>query len=188
MVKQFINQGGRNSPLARNGMTYSMAISSHSSYDKIKAVKAEMEKNENFLSGVLNIPFIYQPLHEKLGIEYLPDSFRAERTYDLPILLMNGDLDSRTTIKHVERNAKLFPNSTVFVVQRASHTVYGLDPRLLEVMTDYVADKPLRYSTIKVNRPFTSSNEVVHREKLSLLYLENNFDAFKSYALETKNI
>lgn len=187
MIKQFLNQGGKNSPATRNAMTYSMAISSHGSEEKLKAVKDEIENEDHFLTGVLNIPFMNSDLHRNLDISYLPDSFREERTYLAPILFINGDLDSRTTLERLDKIAEHFPNASKFIVQNASHTFYPLDDRIMQVMTEFISNQELSYSRIKVKRKFNTYAEQVHRNKLSELYRQNKIDEFKDYARAHKN-
>ena len=188
LVKRVLNNGGRNSPLTKNPIIYPMAISSHGSTSKIDSVKQEISSNEYTLSGVLNFPFINEKLQNRLNLPHLPQSFREDRKYQVPVLFLNGDLDIRTTLKHVYKQAEHFQNSQVVEVKKASHYFYALDDKVMMVMDDFLSSKPLRYTSINTNISFVTpaGNEPTYRRQLLNAFESGDLDSFDTLSEKLK--
>ena len=87
-----------------------------------RQARVERERETAVLGDLLNFPG--PELAGALGIELLPDSFRAPLESKVPALFLSGSLDGRTYVESHRELAAGFSNAIHIVVENAGHDLF----------------------------------------------------------------
>ncbi|MCB0279864.1 MAG: alpha/beta fold hydrolase, partial [Calditrichaeota bacterium] len=180
---RYVKLAYSNSPLARTLMIYPMAIASYASPERINAI--ESDRDDAFLSKILNFPFYNKQIHEALKINYLPETFRHQKRSSIPLLLFSGDLDSRTTIQAGRDVLNDFPNGKQIIVKGATHNLLQTDGRIRDAMENFIQSKPVTIDTIDTHIQFRKLSEQRIAARLLELSSDSTLSDFTLMAVDS---
>lgn len=95
------------------------------------------ERRTSVLGDAVNFPF--PGIAAAWGVADLGPEFRAPLHSDVPVLLLCGDLDSRTPVRNGRELAAQMPNARVVVCENAGHDVDLGHPPLRAVLERFLA-------------------------------------------------
>lgn len=124
-----------------SAMSIAMDCASGSSGEWRARVAAEAKST--LLADVINFPF--PGICEGLGIPDLGDDFRKPVRSEVPVLLISGTLDGRTSPRNAERVMPGLPNAQQLVIQGAGHSdpLFLSSPKILDAMKAFMRGKKL---------------------------------------------
>ena len=118
-------------------MGFAMDCASGTSSERMARINREIAGS---LLGVMtNYPF--PQICEALGIQALPESFRAPVTSTVPALFISGSLDSNTPPYQAEEVRWGFPVSVHVIVENAGHESTLTLPDVRRLMVDFLLGK-----------------------------------------------
>lgn len=98
------------------------AMDAASGISAARRARVERERETAVLGDFLNFPG--PELARSLGVEVLPDSFRAPLTSSVPALFLSGSLDGRTYVESHREIAAGFENAIHVVIENAGHDLF----------------------------------------------------------------
>ena len=136
---------GLREPVRLNAMSFAMDCASGASPGRRR--KAAKQARRALLGGLLNFPF--PAVCDAWSVADLGQEFRSRLRTDVPTLFLAGTLDGRTPVQNAKSLRRGFRTSELVVLEGASHErVVGADERVVEVLVDFLAGRPLETDTI----------------------------------------
>ncbi len=124
---------------AIEGMPAAMDLASGISPARLAQVREQARAAT--LGDALNFPMPHA-LGAIPGVD-LGEKFRAPFRFGRPVLLLEGDLDGRTTLEEQAAATTGLTRKTTIVVRNAGHDIFEQEPRLWPLMAAFLAGKPV---------------------------------------------
>ncbi|WP_308364613.1 MULTISPECIES: alpha/beta hydrolase [unclassified Microbulbifer] len=95
-----------------------------------------------------------QRLYDGIAPELdLGESFRTAPVSKVPVLLLSGTLDGRTTIESQKEAVSGLANLTSITVENAGHNLFMTSSEVQEVIDQFMQDRPIEKTTITISLP-----------------------------------
>ncbi len=135
------------------GSAMQAVMDSASGLSPARAARIAAESPQSLLGDAVNFPF--PQVGEAWGAPDLGEEFRAPLRSKVPVLLIVGDLDSRTPVSNARELMEGMPNARMIVVENAAHDVRWLQLHAAigdflagrEVSINSASEPPLAFST-----------------------------------------
>jgi pimeloyl-ACP methyl ester carboxylesterase len=127
-------------------MSYSMHYASGVSEERLSLISNT--QSQGLLRNAINYPFTSNELRTIWKVDDLGENFRKPFNSDVPILMLSGNLDGRTSISDAREVGKQFTRKTHMIFNNASHDM--LTPQVITVMQNFMAGKIQRDTTYTV--------------------------------------
>lgn len=162
-------------------MSYSMHYASGVSPERMATISKT--QHDGLLRNAINFPFISQELKDIWPMTDLGEGFRQPFISDVPVLLLSGNLDGRTSIADAQEVGKQFTHKTHIVFNNASHDM--LTPLVMNVMQDFISGQKQKDTTYTVpGFSFYALNSVQTIQKsTAMLFAEGmgGIEKFREY-------
>ncbi len=117
------------------GMPEAMDAASGTSAER--QARIERERESAVLSDVMNFPG--PDLASALGVEVLPDSFRAPLHSAVPALFLSGSLDGRTYVESHRELAAGFEGALHLVIENAGHDLFMVSEEIGRRIAEFLS-------------------------------------------------
>ncbi len=162
-------------------MSFSMHYASGCSAER-KAAIAE-SANHGMLRNAINYPFMTDELQAIWSVPDLGEEFRGPFKSDVPVLLISGNLDGRTSVGNAMEVKKNFSKAIHVIFRNASHDV--LAPQSVSLMLDFLKGRPLKDTIMDIpDFDFYSLKSRALTVKLSTMLMLDGVDKFRSFFLK----
>ncbi len=118
-------------------MSFSMHYASGVSAERLAVITKS--QHEGFFRNAINFPFLNKEIKQLWSIPDLGDTFRNSYKSEVPVLLLSGNLDGRTSISDAVEVGKQFTDKTHIVFKNASHDL--LAPQIIPVMENFMVNQ-----------------------------------------------
>lgn len=147
LIRQFY---GVNEPIMLRAMPIAMDVASGTGKRRAKKIRKQAEKA--LLGTYLN----YTSFHlEDIASELdLGNAFREKVVSQVPTLVFSGTLDGRTYIESQHEAVQGLEQATLITVKNAGHNLFMSSPKVLQVMSQFFNEKPIKDKEIIVPLPF----------------------------------
>ena len=142
-----VQQTLRDRPLG-TAMTYAMHIAS--GVNAAREARIAKEARTALLRNAINYPFNSPAVSRAFGMTPLGEAFRQPVASNVPVLLMSGSLDGRTSITDAEQVRQKLGNSRHIIIDGAGHNFYTTTPRVLEQMLAFLRGEAVVSSHIQL--------------------------------------
>ncbi|MFT5520122.1 MAG: pimeloyl-ACP methyl ester carboxylesterase [Enterobacterales bacterium] len=150
VLNQVLERGYFNDDnISFNVMSFAMDVASGISDKRHQLI--DKQAKSSLLGHSLNFP-MPQLDRAITGLD-LGDDFRAYPRSDVPTLLLTGTLDGRTYIESQKEATQGLTNLTQVMVVNAGHNLFRTSPKVTEVIKDFLGNKAVTISEIKVKLP-----------------------------------
>jgi hypothetical protein len=166
-------------------MTYAMHIASGVSQKQLD--RTRREANGTILRDAINYPFSDSGFRSAWGVQDLGESFRSAVVSSVPVMLISGTLDGRTSITAANEVRKGFKNSTQVIVRGAAHDVYGETPVLIDPMKRFMNGEPVKDTSLDIPVEFHGPDEPQLSGQLHSIAVEKGVEAAIARAKELRN-
>jgi len=159
-------------------MSFSMHYASGCSLDRMKEI--HNKENEGILHNAINYPFITDELRSIWNISDLGEDFRKPFLSPVPVLLISGNLDGRTSITDAKEVRKNFSNSLHIIFNNASHDL--LAPQIVSVMETFLKGDLHSDAVLEVsNFDFYSPNSTSLNTTFTTMLIDDGVEKFREY-------
>jgi pimeloyl-ACP methyl ester carboxylesterase len=83
----------------------------------------------------------------------LGESFRSRLRSDVPVLILVGDLDSRTPLENATELLRDLPRGHLIEVANAGHDLNWMQPELRTAWSEFLAGKPVTTTRVAAPAP-----------------------------------
>lgn len=128
-------------------MSYSMHYASGFTADRLAVITNTQQ--EGIIRNAINFPFLTHEMQQLWAVPDLGDSFRNFFSSEVPVLLLSGNLDGRTSVSDAVEVGKQFSNKTHIVFKNASHDL--LAPQIIPVIENFMGNKRQNDTTYTVS-------------------------------------
>jgi pimeloyl-ACP methyl ester carboxylesterase len=146
LLPRFINP---DRPIELRAMPAAMDRASGIDEERLERVKREA--STSLLGAYLNFP-MPQVLSELADLD-LGEDFRTAPESSIPTLVLTGSLDGRTYPEAQREATRGLTNAMHVTVEEAGHNLFMSSPKVADVMSDFLAGKPVTATKIEVPPP-----------------------------------
>jgi pimeloyl-ACP methyl ester carboxylesterase len=136
-------------PLSMAGMPQLMDIASGATAERLALAARQAPSS---ISGLAN-NFPMPQLRGALPGHELPDTFRREVRSNIPVLLLSGDLDVRTTLEEQAAATAGLANKHQVIVRNGGHDLFEAHPDVPKLMVDFFSGRPVTVKELKLPPP-----------------------------------
>lgn len=159
-------------------MSYSMHYASGCSPEREKEILAASD--QGMLRNAINYPFMTEKVKAAWPVPDLGEEFRRPFQSSVPVLLISGNLDGRTSISNAREVKKNFSNSVHVVFKNVSHDL--LAPQLPNLMENFMKGNSMRDTVMEVpDFDFYSLNSHALTVKFTTMLMLDGAEKFKSF-------
>ncbi len=149
-------------------MSYTMHYASGASPDRLALISKTQD--DGMLRNAINFPFTTNDLKNIWSVTDLGESFRQPFQSGVPVLLLSGNLDGRTSIADAQEVGRQFTHRTHIVFNNASHDM--LSPHVMKVMANFLKGQPQNDTTYTIpgfDFYALNSSEIIQKTTAMLL-------------------
>ncbi len=138
------------------GSAMQMVMDSASGVSKARAARIAREARDCLLGDAMNFPF--PNVAEAWGAPDLGEDFRKPLRADTPVLIVVGDLDSRTPVRAAVEMLEHLPGGRLLIVENVSHDLPWGVRDIRHCWQDFLAGREVRVNKVTAPRiPFTGA-------------------------------
>lgn len=135
-------------PIVLDAMSTATDIAS--GIGKERAVDIAAQAESALLKDYLNFSYHYDGVAPELD---LGERFRTPPVSNIPVLLLSGSLDGRTTLESQREAVSGLTNLTGITVENAGHNLFMASAEVQQVIDRFMENRPIETTTIKVSLP-----------------------------------
>ncbi|MCW8125369.1 alpha/beta hydrolase [Microbulbifer halophilus] len=135
-------------PISMDAMPTAMDIAS--GIDANRKAKIARQAGSSLLKDYLNFSYHYDGIAPELD---LGQSFRTAPASDVPVLLLSGTLDGRTTLESQRKAVSGLTELTGVTVENAGHNLFMASTEVQQVIDRFMESRPIKKTSITVSLP-----------------------------------
>ena len=133
------------------GSAMQMAMDSASGASPARRAAIAKERATCLLGDAVNFPF--PDIAVAWPVPDLGESFRSRLRSDVPVLILVGDLDSRTPLENATELLRDLPRGHLIEVANAGHDLNWMQPEARTAWSEFLAGKPVTTTRVAAPAP-----------------------------------